>query len=136
MIGIVVTSLISVLVIVIGVNILVLVKEDIEDLDVLGFTVRIVAKHVVVVVFGVVIAEIVLLLLVNVEVVVVVLPTIIDSVVSWAVAGIFVALLVVPSEDTGSALIVEIKIGTSKLVALFVGLVVVLMTVAYCVDGI
>ena len=37
------------------------------------------AKHVVVVVFGVVIVEIALILLVNVEVVVVVLPKIIDS---------------------------------------------------------
>ena len=118
------------------VNILVLVGEGVEDLDVLVFMVGIVAKHVVVaVVFDVVLGEIVLILLVNVEVVVVVLPTIIDSEVSSAVAGIFVVVLVVPIDDTASELIVEIKVGTSRIVA-FNGLFVVGMTVAYFVDGI
>ena len=66
---------------------------------------------------------------------VVVLPTIIDSEVSSAVAGIFVVVLVVPIDDTASELIVEIKVGTSRIVA-FNGLFVVGMTVAYFVDGI
>ena len=63
------------------------------------------------------------------------LPTIIDSEVSSAVAGIFVVFLVVPIDDTASELIVEIKVGTSRIVA-FNGLFVVGMTVAYFVDGI
>ena len=118
---------------VLDVNILVLVAEDIEDLDLLGFIVGIVAKHVVVVVFGTVIGEIVLILLVKVDVVLGVLPTIIDSVVSSAVAGTFVVVPVVSLDDTTSVLIVEIKVGTSKIVA-FVGLVVIGMVVACLVD--
>ena len=94
------------------------------------------AKHVVVVVvFDVVIGEFVLILLVKVDVVVGVLLTIIDSVVSSAVAGTFVFFLVVLLDDTASVLIVEIKIGTLRLVE-FVGLVVVGMTVAFFVVGI
>ena len=131
-IGIVVALLISVVVIVIGANILALV----EDLDVVGFIVGIVAKHVVVVVvFDVVIGEIVLILLGKVDEVVGALPTIIDSVVSSAVAGIFVVVLVVPLDDTASVLIVEIKVGTSKIVA-FVDLVLIGMVVACLVDRI
>ena len=66
---------------------------------------------------------------------VVVLPTIIDSEVSSAVTGTFVVVLVVSLDDTASVLIVEIKLGTSKIVA-FVDIVVVGMTVAYIVDDI
>ena len=92
------------------------------------------AKHVVVVVvFDVVIGEIVLILLVKVDVVVGVLPTIIDSVVSSAVVGTFVIVLVVLLDDTASVLIVEIKVGTSKIIA-FVGFVVIGMVVACLVD--
>ena len=93
------------------------------------------AKHVVVVVFVVVIGEIALILLVNVEVLVVALPKIIDSKVSSAVTWIFVVVLAVSLDDTASVLIVDIKLGTSKIVA-FVDLGVVGMTVAYFVDGI
>ena len=53
-------------------------------------------KHVVVVVYDVVIGEIALILFLKIEVVVVVLPTIIDSVVSSAVAGTFVVVPLVP----------------------------------------
>ena len=118
-IGIAVALLISVVVIVIGANIFALV----EDLDVVGFIDGIVAKHVVVVVvFDVVNGEIVLILLVKVDIVVGVLPTIIDSVVSSADVGTVVIVLVVLL--AASVLIVEIKVGTSKVVA-FVGLVVI-----------
>ena len=111
-----------------------LVGEDVEDLDVLVFMVGIVAKHVVVVVvFDVVIGEIVLILLVKVDIVVGVLPTIIDSVVSSAVVGTFLIFLVVLLDDTASVLIVEIKVGTSKIVA-FVGLDVIGTVVACLVD--
>ena len=129
-IGIIVALLISVVVIVIGANILVLV----EELGVVGFIVGVVAKLVVVVVLlDVVIGEILLILLVKADVVVGVLPIIIDSVVSSDVVGTIVIVLVVLLDDTASVLIVEIKVGTSKIVA-FVGLVVIGMVVACLVD--